>query len=210
MSVTTPQHHRVGAHRARRNPVAVTATAVGSIVVLSALLVWGLLATDIIGGSSTGTAADTTATAGSAVVDGSEGVESAAPVVPEPSVVASAPPPSAAPPPSEPAAPLADQAATITVLNGGVTVAGVARGTAASLVAAGWTGVDEAATANAPNFPDVESTIVAYADPALQVTAEAVVASVGGGAALLTSEYASAGFITQIVVVLGADYTPPA
>ncbi|GEM_PF-2158214 len=207
MSVTTPQHHRVGAHRARRNPMAVTAIGIGAIVALSALLVWGLVATGVIGGGGEQEVALGEPTGGLGEATGGL-VEQPPSVSPPPEASISAPPTSAPPVVSAPAGP--DQSVSITVLNGGVTVSGVARGTASSLVTAGWTGVDEAATANAPTFPDVPTTLITYADPALQPTAEAIAAQLGQGAATLTSDYASAGFVTQIVVVLGADFVPPA
>lgn len=202
MSVTTPQHHRVGAHRARRNPVAVAAIGTGAIVALSALLVWGLFATGVLGGDSdTQALEDVTSGAAAPSVTASVPAPSAsAPVVAPPSVV----------PTTTPSVPAVDQTATITVLNGGVTVSGVARASADSLVAAGWTGVDVAATANAPTFPDEPVTLVTYADPALQATAEALVVQLGQGTATPTMDYVSAGFLSQIVVVLGADFVPPA
>ncbi|MGF1646818.1 MAG: LytR C-terminal domain-containing protein [Kineosporiaceae bacterium] len=205
MSVLPPQHQRVGAHRARRNPVAATATAATAAVALTALLLWGLSATGVIGGSGE-----------SAVADGSgsgSGTDTTVPATgglevdpsPEASMAPSVP---VEPSPSAPPPPVVDQAATVTVLNGGKNVPGIASGTAEQLTAAGWAGVDSELTGNAPDFPNVTTTSVFYGDPALQATAEALVAALGAGTAQ-QADFTANGWTTQLVVVMGADFPDP-
>jgi hypothetical protein len=206
MSVLPPQHQRVGAHRARRNPVAATATAATAAVALTALLLWGLSATGVIGGSDKSAVADGagsgTGTDTSVPATGGLQVEPTT----QPTVA-----PSAAPSPSpspSPSAPVVDQAATVAVLNGGKNVPGIASGTVARLTAAGWTGIDPALTGNTPDFPDVTTTSVYYADPAQQATAEALVTALGAGSAQ-QADFAANKWTTQLVVVMGADFPDP-
>ena len=205
MSVLPPQHQRVGAHRARRNPIAATATAATAAVALTALLLWGLSTTFFGDG-------DTAQAGGSGLEDGSTTPVTGAVEVPtaDPSAAASVPPSTPPPPPSTtaPPPPVVDQAASAVVLNGGVNVPGVARGAADRLVTAGWTGIDPEQTANAPEFPNAPTTSVLYADPALQATAEALVAALGAGVAQ-QGDLAPYGGTTQMVVVLGADFPVP-
>jgi hypothetical protein len=206
MSVLPPQHQRVGAHRARRNPVAATATAATAAVALTALLLWGLSATGVIGGSGE-----------SAVADGSgsgSGTDTTVPATgglqveptTQPTMAPSAPP-SPSPSPS-PSAPVVDQAATITVLNGGKDVRRIASGTVERLTAAGWSGIDPALTGNTPDFPGVATTSVYYSDPALLATAEALVGALGAGTAQ-QADFAANGWTTQLVVVMGSDFPDP-
>jgi hypothetical protein len=206
MSVLPPQHQRVGAHRARRNPVAATATAATAAVALTALLLWGLSATGVIGGSGESAVADGSGSGSGtdATVPATGGLQvdpSASPSM-APSV-----PVSPSPSPS-PSAPVVDQAATITVLNGGKNVPGIASGTVERLTAAGWTGIDPALTTNTPDFPNVAATSVYYSDPALQATAEALVTALGAGSAQ-QGDFAANGWTTQLVVVMGADFPDP-
>ncbi|MGF1661076.1 MAG: LytR C-terminal domain-containing protein [Kineosporiaceae bacterium] len=206
MSVLPPQHQRVGAHRARRNPVAATATAATAAVALTALLLWGLSATGIIGGSGESAVADGSG-AGAGVdpsVPATDGM--AAEPTTQPSMAPSAPM-SPSPSPS-PSTPVVDQAATIAVLNGGKNVPGIASGTVEQLTAAGWTGIDPALTGNTPDFPGVATTIVYFADPAQQATAEALVGALGAGTAQ-QGDFAANGWTTQLVVVMGADFPDP-
>jgi hypothetical protein len=206
MSVLPPQHQRVGAHRARRNPIAATATAAVAAVALTALLLWGL-STTFFGGSGDAAQADGSGVGDTATVEATGGLEapttesSMTPATTE--SVAPTTPTTTAPPP-----PVVDQAATVAVLNGGKNVPGVASGTVEQLVAAGWTGVDPALTGNTPDFPDVQTTAVYYSDPAQVATAEALVAALGVGTAQ-QADFAANGWTTQLVVVLGADLPDP-
>lgn len=206
MSVLPPQHQRVGAHRARRNPIAATATAAAAAVALTAILLWGL-STTFFGGSGDAAQAEGSGVGDAATVPSTAAIEVPAETASAaPSVAPSVPPPpptTTAPPP-----PVVDQAASVLVLNGGVNVPGVARGTAENLVAAGWTGVDPAQTANAPEFPNAPTTTVYYADPALQATADALVAALGAGVAQ-QGDLAAYGGTSQLVVVMGADFPVP-
>jgi hypothetical protein len=204
MSVLPPQHQRVGAHRARRNPVAATATAATAAVALTALLLWGLSASGVIGGSGDSAVADG-AGAGDTTVPATGGLE----VEPSPADPSSAPSAAVTPsaPPS-PSAPVVDQAATVAVLNGGKNVPGIASGTVERLVAAGWSGIDPALTGNTPDFPDVATTSVYYSDPTQLATAEALVAALGAGSAQ-QADFAANGWTTQLVVVMGADFPDP-
>lgn len=207
MSVLPPQHQRVGAHRARRNPIAATATAAAAAVALTALLLWGLSTTFFGDG-------DTAQAGGAGVEDGATAQVTGALEIPsgDPSPSPSVPPTSSAPPPSPtttaPPPPVVDQASTIAVLNGGKNVRGVASGAVAQLVAAGWTGIDPALTGNTPDFPNVPATAVYYSDPAQVATAQALAAALGTGTAQV-GDFAANGWTTQLVVVLGADFPDP-
>lgn len=110
--------------------------------------------------------------------------------------------------PTEPAAPVVeptvDPSLSVTVLNGTPTM-GLAASVGDTLVDAGWnvTSRSNAAT------EDVATTQVYYSDPALEGAALGVAQSIPGATAVLSQEFVDVGD-AALVVVVGADYAPPA
>ncbi len=99
--------------------------------------------------------------------------------------------------------PTVDPSLSVTVLNG-TPGAGVAMAVGDTLTAAGWT---VGSRSNA-NTEDVPTTIVYYADPALEGAARGVASSLPGSGILLSSDFADSG--AALTVVVGNDYVPPA
>lgn len=101
------------------------------------------------------------------------------------------------------AAPTVDPSLTVTVLNG-TSTAGLASGIADILTAAGW---KVGATSNA-STNDVAKTVVYYADAGLEGAARGVAGSIPGSTISLSQDFVDSA--SQLVVVLGSDYVPPA
>ena len=181
--IALPQHHRAGAHRARRHPVVTTLLALGSVAVVSGVLVWFLLAVDVLGVRGE-------------LVAGVQSDSSASPdpsASPVPSVPATGPSPSAEPVPSES---VVDVGVPLAVLNSTGT-SGLAAGAAERLEEAGWT-VDRVG-----NYPGGElPTTVFYGADELAATADAVAGSLGTGRAALSADVDDG----ELTVVLGPDY----
>lgn len=154
-----PQHHRAGAHRARRHPAVTTLLMLGSVAMLSGLLVWLLLAVDVLGVRDDLVAGPPTApsaTPGAAVAS------------PEPS------------PEPEPSAPVVDLDVPLEVLNS-TGAPGLAAGAAQRLEDAGWM------VAEVGNYAEGElPTTVFYGSADLAATADAVAGSLGAGRAALS------------------------
>lgn len=188
-----PQHHRSGAHRARRHPLLALLLTLGAIGLLSAVLLWALLSLDVLG------VGDDLLEAG--------GVGSAQSTAPTSST---APTPTAAPTPSDPAATAAtagssdpsapeseatvDRSLPVAVLNS-TTTPGLASAAAVVLQDAGWS------TGDVGNFEGDEiPTTVLYVDGAQAATAQAVADDLGVGTTTVSTD------VTELTVVLGPDY----
>lgn len=185
--IAVPQHHRVGAHRARRHPALAVAVPVAAVIVVGVVFVWALTA--FLGGGGD--------TEPSALATGSQPpttqpLPSAAPSLPA-SPGTSEPLPSAAPSPE----PSVDRTVAVNVLNSTDT-AGLAAGAAESLEGAGWT-IGEVGNYTQGAIP----TTVLYNGPASAASAAAVAADLGLGSAQESTEV-TAGTLT---LVLGSDYS---
>ncbi len=200
--LAAPQHHRSGAHRARRHPLLVALVTLGAVAVASAALLWALLAFDVLGvGDELREAApgalQPTSDA-SAPAPGGSAAPSAAPSTeasgaPAPSVEAS---PSAEP---EPAPVEADRARPLTVLNSTATP-GLAATAGEALGALGWEvaevgNYDGDETPTAVLYPESDDE---QADAVSAATADAVAADLGAGAPTPSAD------VTVLTVVLGA------
>lgn len=196
--LAVPQHHRSGAHRARRHPLLGALATIGAVALASAVLLWALLTFDVLG-------------VGDDLLDaGGVSGPSAAPV----DVSASAPGPAGTAPaggePTEPGAeptgpttgtdaepgpePSADRSLPLAVLNG-TSTSGLAAGAAEALEASGWT-VDEVGNYAGDEIP----TTVLYPEDEQQVTAEAVADDLGVGDVTPSAD------VDVLTVVLGPDY----
>lgn len=192
--LAVPQHHRSGAHRARRHPLLSALVVVGSVAVASALLLWALLTFDVLGvgddlleagGETTPAAVEpTTGPSTAPSADPSAG-PSAAPSV-EPSVE---------PAPEPSLEPTVDRSLPVDVLNSTSTV-GLAAGAAEALTADGWT-VGEVGNYGQGEIP----TVVLYPEGSQAVTAQAVATDLGAGQAQASDA------VQVLTVVLGPDYS---
>lgn len=104
-----------------------------------------------------------------------------------------------------------DPEAMVTVLNG-TSTSGLAAEAVEQLSAAGWS--QNIAVSNADD-DSVETTTVYYQDPSQEGAARGLAEGLGVGSITLSDEFAipveeGEEPILQLVVVLGADYTPPA
>ena len=199
--MAVPQHHRSGAHRARRHPLVVLVATLGAVAVASAALLWVLLSVDVLGvgdelreaggatPASSGTAAPVPAPSGE-VPPASAAPTAGVPTAVTPAVVA----PTVAPDPE----PSVDRTLDLDVLNGTGT-SGLAGAAAEALDAAGWTigtvgNYDGDEIPTAVLYPEDDPTGSAAA------TAAAVVADLGVGVATASDD------IDVLTVVLGPDY----
>ena len=98
--------------------------------------------------------------------------------------------------------PTVDPSLSVTVLNGTPAI-GVAGGVRELLTSAGWT-VDSIGDADSQEVP---TTIVYYADPALEGAARGVAGSLPGSDILLSNNFAESG--AALTVIVGNDYVPP-
>jgi len=117
------------------------------------------------------------------------------------------PTPTPTPTPTETAAaptiePTVDPSLSVTVLNGTPAI-GVAGGVSELLTSAGWT-IGSIGDADSQEVP---TTIVYYADPALEGAARGVAASLPGSDILLSNNFAESG--AALTVIVGNDYVPP-
>lgn len=198
--MAVPQHHRSGAHRARRHPLVVLVATLGAVAVASAALLWVLLSVDVLGvGDELRQARGTPAPSGTAAPVPTPSVEvppastaptAGAPTATIPAVVA----PTAAPEPE----PSVDRTLDLDVLNGTGT-SGLAGAAAEALDAAGWTigavgNYDGDEIPTAVLYPEDDPTGSAAA------TAAAVVADLGVGVATASED------VDVLTVVLGPDY----
>jgi hypothetical protein len=190
--LAVPQHHRSGAHRARRHPLVAALVTIGAVGLASAVLFWALLTFDVLGVGD-----DLREEAENLDPVPSASVEPSAPAV-EPSAPASSAPaaPSAEPSPEpepEPE-PAVDRTVTVDVLNS-TSTPGLAAGAAEVLQGQGWT------IGEVTNFAGGEiATTVLYPEESLRPTAEAVAAELGTGTTTLSAD------VTVLTVVLGPDY----
>ncbi|WP_380165422.1 LytR C-terminal domain-containing protein [Jannaschia sp. R86511] len=199
--LAAPQHHRSGAHRARRHPLLVALLTLGAVAIASAVLLWGLLTFDVLG------VGDDLRQAG--------GASSVAPpaATTQPSDEASAPASAVDPTgeptgdptgeptqdpseePSEDAEPVVDRSLPVDVLNS-TSTPGLAAGAGESLEDLGWT-VGEVGNFDGDEIP----TTVLYPEEDQQATAEAVAEDLGVGATELSQD------VDVITLVLGPDYS---
>lgn len=204
--LAVPQHHRSGAHRARRHPLLVALVTLGAVGLASAVLLWGLLTFDVLG------VGDDLREAGGSLVPSTAPVDPSASAAPSadpgagpgvgPSVDPTAEPstdpkaePSTEPSPEPSPEPSADRSLPVDVLNSTATP-GLAAGAAEALEGLGWT------IGEVTNFEGDEiDTVVLYPDAEQQVTAEAVAQDLGAGSAQQSDE------VDVLTVVLGPDYT---
>lgn len=98
--------------------------------------------------------------------------------------------------------PTVDPSLSVTVLNGTPAI-GVAGGVRELLTSAGWT-VGSIGDADSQEVP---TTIVYYADPALEGAARGVAGSLPGSDILLSNNFAESG--AALTVIVGNDYVPP-
>lgn len=190
-----PQHHRSGAHRARRHPLLVVLLTLGAVGLLSAVLLWALLSLDVLGvgdelrqagGGSSVEAVDPSA--GPSVVASQAAPSNAAATSDEASTGASGEAPGEQP------EGVVDRSLPLDVLNSTGTP-GLASAAAAELVTLGWT------MGEVGNYGDDEvETTVLYPEQSQQATAEAVVEDLGVGSVTSSEDVAA------ITVVLGPDY----
>lgn len=193
--LAVPQHHRSGAHRARRHPLVAALVTIGAVGLASAVLFWALLTFDVLGvGDDLREEAADLAPAPSASLDPSA-APSGSPSGPDAPAEPSAPAQTSAPPSPEPEPePTVDRTLTVDVLNSTATP-GLAAGAAEALGASGWT-IGEVTNYEGGEIP----TTVLYPAEDLLVTAEAVAADLGLGTATLSGD------VTVLTVVLGPDY----
>ncbi len=171
-----PQHHRSGAHRARRNPLLVLLLTLGAVGLLSALLLWALLTLDVLG------VGDELHPAGGAASQAA------------PSALASTSDEAATRGSSGEPEDVVERALPLDVLNSTATP-GLAASAAAELVELGWT-TGEVAGYGA----DEIRTTVFYPELSQQGTATAVAEDLGVGSVTSSRD------VTVITVVLGPDY----
>lgn len=195
-----PQHHRSGAHRARRHPLLTALAAVAAVAVVSAVLFWALLSIDVLGvgdgvGEAGGTGASASATPSTPTVEPTAPAGSPA-ASPAPSVAtppSDAPPSASAAPSADPTA-VIDRTAALDVLNS-TSTPGLAATAAGALQAQEWT------IGEVTNFAGDEiSTTVLYPEESLAATASAVAADLGVGSASVSGD------VSRVTVVLGPDY----
>ena len=98
--------------------------------------------------------------------------------------------------------PTVDPSLSVTVLNGTPAI-GLAAGVRELLTSAGWT-VGSIGDADSQEVP---TTIVYYADPALEGAARGVAGSLPGSDILLSNNFAESG--AALTVIVGNDYVPP-
>lgn len=104
------------------------------------------------------------------------------------------------------AEPTIDAEALVQVLNG-TTAAGLAGEAKDQLAAGGWTEAN--ITASNASDTDIETSVVYYDDESLEGAARGVAESLGLSNVSFSTEYgAGEGGVSQIVVVLGADFAP--
>ena len=197
--MAVPQHHRSGAHRARRHPLVVLVATLGAVAVASAALLWVLLSVDVLGvGDELREAGGTPAPSGTAAPvpapSGEVPPSPAAPTAGVPTAGAPAVAPTVAPEPE----PSVDRTLDLDVLNGTGT-SGLAGAAAEALDEAGWTigavgNYDGDEIPTAVLYPEDDPTGSAAA------TAAAVVADLGVGVATASAD------IDVLTVVLGPDY----
>ena len=195
--MAVPQHHRSGAHRARRHLLLVAVATLGAVAVASAALLWVLLSFDVLG------VGDDLLEAGGVTPDPSGEATTAPSPSGEasPSVEASPAPgaaPSVAPVPSP--QPSADRTLALDVRNG-TGASGLAGAAAEALGDAGWSigtvdNYDGDEIPTAVLYPEDDGTGSAAA------TAAAVVADLGVGVATPSAD------VDVLTVVLGPDYEP--
>ncbi len=179
-----PQHHRTGAHRARRQPLRSAVLALAAVGAVSALLLWALLSLDVLG------VGDDLREAGGVALSQQTEQQTAAGAVATTGGASPAVEPSVAP--QTPAT--VDRSQPLRVLNSTGTP-GLAATAAGALQLAGWS------TAAVGNYDGAETlTTVLHPDEASASAAQAVVADLGVGAPQLSSD------VTEVTVVLGPDY----
>lgn len=203
--LAVPQHHRSGAHRARRNPLPAVLLSLVLVAVVSGGLLWALLTFGVLGAqdpaggpvaaptgaaSAAATQPEGPPSPGSSVDPGAEpgtqpSDEPSAEPTPEPS-----PEPSPEPAPEQ----TVDRSVGVDVLNSTATV-GLAAGAAADLEELGWT-VGEVTNFDGDEIP----TTVLHPTEDLAATAEALVADLGTGVTELSAD------VDVVTVVLGPDY----
>jgi len=186
--MAVPQHHRSGAHRARRHPLLVVLLTLGAVAVVSAALLWAMLSFDVLGVGD-----DLLEAGGAATPAPSDG----APASPLPSGQASGAVVSVVPEPS--VEPPADRSLPLDVLNS-TGASGLAGTAAEALVDAGWTigtvdNYDGDETPTTVLYPEDDGTGSSAA-----ATAAAVAADLGVGVATPSAE------VDVLTVVLGPDY----
>lgn len=196
--LAVPQHHRSGAHRARRHPLLVALLALGAVAVASAGLLWALLTFDVLGVGD-----DLRQAGGGSSVAPAE--ESAAPV-PTTSVPTSAMPQATAGASEETAGatgqdsgeqtePVVDRSLPVDVLNS-TSTPGLAAGAGARLEDLGWT------IGELGNFEGDETpTTVLFPEDSQQATAEAVAEDLGVGTVAPSED------VDALTLVLGPDYS---
>lgn len=181
--LAVPQHHRSGAHRARRHPVLVFLATVVSVAVASAVLVWGLLTFDVLG-------------VGDELLDAGVVPDLGRPVA-QPStdeVPTGEPSAEASQPPAGPGTVPADRSLPLAVLNA-TTTPGLASTAAEELTSEGWT------VETVGNYGGgATSTSVLYTEDSQLATAEALAEVVGAEEVTRSDE------VDQLTVVLGPDY----
>ncbi|MFC5380948.1 LytR C-terminal domain-containing protein [Aquipuribacter nitratireducens] len=203
--LAVPQHHRSGAHRARRNSLPAVLLSLVLVAVVSGGLLWALLTFGVLGaqdpaggpvaaptdaGSAPATQPADAASPGSSADPGAEPGT-------QPSVPPSAGPtaePTVGPGPEPSPEPTVDRSVGVDVLNSTDTV-GLAAGAAAALEELGW------AVGEVTNFDGDEiPTTVLHPTEDLAATADALVADLGTGVTQLSAD------VDVVTVVLGPDY----
>ena len=192
--LAVPQHHRSGAHRARRHPLLVALVTLGVFGAAAGVLLWALLALDVLGVGDDLLEAGGVTPSSEAPLD-----PSAAPSEPAAPTTAAAEPgpePSAAPEPSAEPSPEAtvERSLPLDVLNSTAT-AGLAAGAADQLEGLGWT-IGEVTNYDGDEIP----TTVLVPDEQQRATAEAVAADLGVGTVTVSAD------VDVLTVVLGPDY----
>ena len=189
--MAVPQHHRSGAHSARRHPLLVATDTLGAVAVASAALLWVLLSFDVVG------VGDDLLEAGG-VPPGPSG---AATTAPSPSAEASSAPGAAASVPPVPGPePSVDRTAALDVLNG-TGAPGLAGTAAEALGDVGWS----IGTVDNYDGEEIPTTVLYPEDDgtgSVAATAAAVVADLGAGVATPSAD------VDVLTVVLGPDYEP--
>lgn len=174
-----PQHHRSGAHRARRHPLLVLLLALGAVGLVSAALLWALLSLDVLG------VGDELRQAG--------GASSAGPAEPSTAPSTAAGEPSGEPSDGGSGGAL-DRTVPIVVLNG-TGSPGLATAAATALEQLGWTAT------TVGNYEDEQiPTTVLYPEDSQLATAEALAEDLGVGSVTSSQD------VTALTVVLGPDY----
>ncbi len=196
--IAVPQHHRVGAHRARRHPALAVAVPVAVVAVIAGVFVWAILAlvggggdepVDLATATPLPTAADTAAAGTNSSPSSGAGEPTASNPAQDPGASASAP----ASPESS-----VDRGVPVDVLNS-TAITGLAATGAEQLTETGWQ-VNEVGNYGSGEIP----TAVFYNGAELAGTAAAVVEDLGAGTAQESAEYEPG----TVTVVLGSDYSP--